>query len=117
MLKNMIKGKKEVQPKFIAILVTCGSEEEALTIAHSLVEKRLAACVNLVSPVHSLYRWEGKILNETEWMLIIKTQKKRFKKLEKEVRSLHSYTVPEIIALPIIEGSTPYLKWLKEMTS
>jgi periplasmic divalent cation tolerance protein len=107
---------KEMQSKFIAVLVTCGSEEEALRIARSLVEKRLAACVNLVSPVRSIYRWEGKILDEKEWILIIKTQKDRFKKLEKEVRSLHSFAVPEIIGLPVIEGSSSYLKWLEEMT-
>ncbi len=105
-----------MQPKFIVVLVTCGSEEEALRIAHSLVEKRLAACVNLVSPVRSIYRWEGKILDEKEWILIIKTQRNWFKKLEKEVRSLHSYAVPEIIGLPVVEGSSSYLKWLEEMT-
>jgi periplasmic divalent cation tolerance protein len=100
----------------IIVLVTCGSEEEALKIAHSLVEERLAACVNLVFPVRSIYRWEGKIWDEKEWILIIKTQKQRFEKLEKKVKSLHSYSVPEIIGLPIIEGSSSYLDWLKEMT-
>ena len=100
----------------IIVLVTCGSEEEALKIAHSLVEERLAACVNLVFPVRSIYRWEGKIWDEKEWILIIKTQKQRFEELEKKVKSLHSYSVPEIIGLPIIEGSSSYLDWLKEMT-
>jgi periplasmic divalent cation tolerance protein len=100
----------------IIVLVTCGSEEEALKIAHSLVEERLAACVNLVFPVRSIYRWEGKIWDEEEWLLIIKTQKQRFEELEKKVKSLHSYSVPEIIGLPIIEGSSSYLEWLKEMT-
>ena len=103
-------------PKFIVVFVTCGSEREALKIAHSLVEKRLAACVNLVSMVRSIYQWEGKIWDEKEWILIIKTQNKSFKKLEKNVKSLHSYSVPEIIGLPIIEGSSSYLKWLEEMT-
>jgi periplasmic divalent cation tolerance protein len=100
----------------IVALVTCGSEEEAVKIAHSLVEERLAACVNIISPVRSIYRWEGKIWDEREWILIIKTQKKRFEGLEKKVKSLHSYSVPEIIALPIVEGSASYLKWLEEMT-
>jgi periplasmic divalent cation tolerance protein len=100
----------------IVVLVTCGSEEEATKIANALVEGRLAACVNIISPVRSIYRWEGKIWDEKEWMLIIKTQKKRFEDLEKKVKSLHSYSVPEIIALPIIEGSAPYLKWLEENT-
>ena len=100
----------------IVVLVTCGSEEEAIKIAHSLVEERLAACVNLVSPVRSIYRWEGKISDEKEWLLIIKTQKERFEEIEEKVKSLHSYSVPEIIGLPIIEGSTSYLQWLEEMT-
>jgi len=100
----------------IVVLVTCGSEEEAAKIANSLVEERLAACVNMISPVRSIYRWEGKIWDEKEWMLIIKTQKKRFEELEKKVKSLHSYSVPEIIALPVVEGFASYLKWLEENT-
>jgi periplasmic divalent cation tolerance protein len=100
----------------IVVLVTCGSEEEATKIANSLVEARLAACVNMISPLRSIYRWEEKIWDEKEWMLIIKTQKRRFEDLEKKVKSLHSYSVPEIIALPISEGSASYLNWLEEMT-
>ena len=102
--------------EFIVVLVTCGSEEEALKIAHSLVEERVAACVNLVSPVRSIYRWEEKIWDEKEWILIIKTQKEKFKALEKKVKSLHSYSVPEIISLPIVDGSTSYLSWIDENT-
>lgn len=100
----------------IVVLVTCGSEEEATKIANSLVEERIAACVSIISPVRSIYRWEGKIWDEKEWVLIIKTQKKRFEDLEKKVKSLHSYSVPEIIGLPIVEGNPAYLKWLEEMT-
>lgn len=100
----------------IVVLVTCGSEEEALKIANSLVADRLAACVNLISPVRSIYRWEEKIWDEREWILFIKTQKQRFEDLEKMVKSLHSYSVPEIIALPILEGASSYLNWLMEMT-
>ena len=100
----------------IVVLVTCGSEEEALKIASTLVEDHLAACVNLVSPIRSIYRWEGKIWDEKEWLLIIKTQKHRFEPLEKKVKSLHSYSVPEIISLPIREGSSAYLKWIGENT-
>jgi periplasmic divalent cation tolerance protein len=102
--------------EFIVALVTCGSEEEALKIAHALVENHLAACVNLVSPIRSIYRWEGKIWDEKEWLLIIKTQGKKFDELKTRVKSLHSYAVPEIISLPIVEGSSSYLHWLKEMT-
>jgi periplasmic divalent cation tolerance protein len=100
----------------IVVLVTCGSEEEVLKIARSLVEEHLAACVNLISPVRSIYRWKGKIWDEKEWLLVIKTQKQRFEELEKKVKSLHSYSVPEIISLPIVEGAESYLNWLEEMT-
>ena len=102
-------------PEPIVVLVTCGSEEEALKIANALVEGHLAACVSLVSPIRSIYRWEGKIWDEKEWLLIIKTQKERFEELEKKVKSVHSYSVPEIISLPVGEGSLPYLNWLEEM--
>ena len=100
----------------IVALVTCGSEEEALKIANALVQEHLAACVNLISPIRSIYRWEGKIWDEKEWLLIIKTQKQRFDELEQKVKSLHSYAVPEIISLPIIEGAISYLNWIKENT-
>ena len=101
----------------LVVFVTSGSEEEGLKIAHALVEERLAACVNLVSPIRSIYRWEGKVWDEKEWLLIIKTQTARFEDVEKKVKSLHSYSLPEIIALPITKGSSPYLRWLLEMTS
>ena len=100
----------------IVVLVTCGSEEEALKIAKSLVEGRLGACVNLISPIRSIYRWEGKVRDEKEWLLVIKTQKRRFAELEKKVKALHSYSVPEIISFPITEGSSAYLNWIKENT-
>ena len=103
-------------PDPIVVFVTCGSEEEALKIANALVEAHLAACVNLIAPIRSIYRWEGKIWDEKEWLLIIKTQKQRFEALEKKVKSLHSYSVPEIISLPITEGSSAYLNWIKENT-
>ena len=119
-----LKGReKECIPSFmnnkfdpIVALVTCGSEEEALKIANALVQEHLAACVNLISPIRSIYRWEGKIWDEKEWLLIIKTQKQRFDELEQKVKSLHSYAVPEIISLPIITGAISYLDWIKENT-
>ena len=101
----------------LVVFVTCGSEEEGLKIAHALIEERLAACVNIVSPIRSIYRWEGKVWDEKEWLLIIKTQTARFEDVEKRVKSLHSYSLPEIVALPIINGSSSYLNWLKEMTT
>jgi periplasmic divalent cation tolerance protein len=100
----------------IVIFTTCGSEEEALKIANALVEARLAGCVNIISPVRSIFRWEEKISDEKEWLLIIKTGRERFEELEKAIKSLHSYSVPEIICLPILEGSLNYLEWLEETT-
>jgi len=100
----------------LVVFVTCGSEDEALKIARALVEGKTAACVNIVSPLRSIYRWEGKIWDEKEWLLIIKTRRKKFKEIEGKVRSLHSYSVPEVIGLPIVEGFAPYLQWLEEMT-
>ena len=101
----------------MAVFVTCGSEEEALKIARALVDEKLAACANLVSPIRSIYRWEGKVWDEKEWLLILKTQREKFQKLEERVKALHSYSVPEIIALPITEGSPSYLRWIEEMTT
>ena len=107
--------KMKLEP--IIVLVTCGSEEEALKIANTLVEDHLGACVNLVSPIRSIYRWEGKIWDEKEWLLVIKTQKLRFKEVEEKIKSLHSYSVPEIICLPIVDGSPSYLNWIMENTT
>ena len=99
----------------VLVLVTCGSAKETKSIANALVGKHLAACVNvLASPVQSIYRWKGKIETAREYLLLIKTSRRRFAALEKEIRRLHSYDVPEIIALPIVAGSKPYLKWLLE---
>jgi periplasmic divalent cation tolerance protein len=100
----------------IIVFVTCGSEEEASKISNSLIEKRLAACANIISPIRSIYRWEGKIWDEKEYLIIIKTKRSNFEELEKEIKSLHSYSVPEIVALRISEGSIPYLNWIFEST-
>lgn len=89
---------------------------EGERLARALVEERLAACVNLIAPVQSVYRWEGKLEQSEEQLLIIKTHRRLFAGLEKRVRELHSYAVPEIVALPIIEGSQDYLRWLSEQT-
>jgi len=99
----------------IVVLITCGSAKEARTIARALVERKLAACVNLVTaPVESVYRWKGKTESAREFMLIAKTTRKRFAALKFEVRRIHSYDVPEIIALPIVAGSRDYLSWIAE---
>jgi len=97
----------------IVVLVTCGSAKEARKIARAVVEKRLAACANVLSsPVQSVYRWKGRVESAKEFLLIIKTTKLRFPKLKAEVKRLHSYDVPEIIALPIQAGSANYLAWI-----
>jgi periplasmic divalent cation tolerance protein len=96
------------------VLVTCGTPAEGRLIARSVVGKRLAACVNLVlSPVDSYYTWKGKLENAREYLLLIKTAVKRVPALEKEVKRLHTYDLPEFLALPISEGSTKYLSWLQ----
>jgi len=102
--------------EFIVVFVTAGSAAEGDRLAHALVEERLAACVNRLPSVQSIYRWEGKVEQSAEELLVIKTRKALFRTLEKRVRELHSYTVPEIIALSIFAGSEPYLKWLSEET-
>jgi periplasmic divalent cation tolerance protein len=102
-------------PKEIIVLATCGSTEEAKQIAHALIEKRLAACVNIATTaVESVYRWKGKIETAKEFPLLIKTTKPKFAALQREIERLHSYEVPEIIALPIRDGSRAYLRWLTE---
>lgn len=99
----------------IVVLVTCGSAKEARRIARALVEKRLAACGNILeAPVRSIYRWKGMVETAKEYLLLIKTSRKRFAALQAEVKRLHSYDVPEIIALPIASGSPEYLKWISE---
>jgi periplasmic divalent cation tolerance protein len=95
------------------VLVTCGTLTEARLIARSVVGKRLAACVNLVlSPLHSYYTWKGKLEKASEYLMVIKTTAKRLSALEKEVKRLHTYDLPEFLALPIVEGSKKYLAWL-----
>ncbi|MFZ0334484.1 MAG: divalent-cation tolerance protein CutA [Candidatus Acidiferrales bacterium] len=98
----------------IVVLVTCGSAKEARRLAGALVSKRLAACVNVMAvPVKSVYRWKGKVEAATELLMLIKTTRRKFAALEKEIRQLHSYETPEIIALPIAAGSKAYLEWLR----
>ena len=99
----------------IVVLVTCESAKQARTIARALVEQRLAACGNVVeAPVRSIYRWKGKVESATEFLLILKSSRRRFGALESTVRKMHTYDVPEIIALPVMEGSRGYLEWISE---
>ncbi|MDA8238799.1 MAG: divalent-cation tolerance protein CutA [Nitrospiraceae bacterium] len=102
--------------EFIIVLITAQKEEEAAEIAKDIVGKKLAACVNIVRGVRSIYRWRGKTEDEEEVLMVVKSRRTLFPDLMKRVKELHRYTVPEIIALPIIEGSEEYLGWLKEET-
>lgn len=95
------------------VLVTTESQREAEAIATSLINSHLAACVSLV-PIYSIYTWQGELHQEQEWQLLIKTDLKKFQSLEAKIRELHSYEVPEVIAIPIVAGSKPYLHWLSE---
>lgn len=98
----------------IAVLCTCGSKPDALRIANALVEARLAACVNVLPGVKSVYRWQGKIETEQEVLLLIKTTAERFPALRDRIVDLHPYETPEILTLSIAEGSDKYLAWLRE---
>lgn len=94
------------------VLTTCPDDTVATRLARDLVEAGLAACVSRVGPLHSTYRWQGAIQDEPEVLLVIKTLSTRYPELEMRLKSLHPYDVPEIIALPVIRGSTEYLAWL-----
>jgi len=98
-------------------LVTCGSIAEARRIGRNVVEKNLAACANIVPSVESIYRWKGKVERAGEVLVVIKTTANRLPELEREVKQLHSYDVPEFIVLPIIAGSRKYLAWLQQSTA
>jgi periplasmic divalent cation tolerance protein len=101
---------------YAVIFITAANKKEAKKIASVLIEEKLAACVNIIENVHSLFRWQGRVDSTKEALLIIKTRKTLMNKLIKKVKSLHSYAVPEIIALPIICGDKEYLRWISEST-
>jgi len=105
------------QGEFALVLVTTGSQEEGECIARALVDSRLAACVNIVPGLRSIYRWEGRIWDEGEFLLLIKTRMSLFEQVEGKVKEMHSYEIPEIIAIPIVLGSKTYLSWLGESTN
>jgi periplasmic divalent cation tolerance protein len=100
----------------IVVLVTAASEEEAEKIVYALVGQGLAACANLVRGIESIFFWQGKTCRENEVLIVLKTRADLFEILTNCVKSLHSYAVPEIIALPIVKGSEDYLRWIREST-
>ncbi len=100
----------------VVVLVTAGSRDEAARIGTALVTERLAACVNVIGPIRSIYRWEGAVEEADEWQLVVKARAADFGALEARVRTLHSYQVPEVLALPVYGGGAAYLAWLDEAT-
>lgn len=99
------------------VFVTAGNQEQAALIAHALVGERMAACVNLLGPIRSIYRWRGAVQDESEYLMLIKTRASMVARVERKVRELHSYEVPEVIAVSITGGSKPYLDWLIDSTA
>jgi periplasmic divalent cation tolerance protein len=99
---------------YIIILITASNKKEARKIVQALLNKRLVACVNIVDGIDSFFWWQGKIDHAKETLLIVKSKKEKLPKIIRLVKSLHSYEVPEIIAMPIIGGNRPYLKWIDE---
>jgi periplasmic divalent cation tolerance protein len=96
------------------VFTTAGSQEEARKLAHALVERRLAACVNIVPQIESVYRWQGKIESAAEWLLLIKTQVSAFDRVRETIQELHSYELPECVLLEVASGSSAYLDWIAE---
>jgi periplasmic divalent cation tolerance protein len=94
------------------VLTTCGSLEEARSIAQTLVERQLAACVNIAPQIESVYRWQGGVESATEWLLVIKTTAEAFDRLRETLSALHSYELPECIAIAVEDGSAAYLEWI-----
>jgi periplasmic divalent cation tolerance protein len=101
----------------IVVMITAGSEEEGANIAKGLLDERLIACANLIGGIRSLYRWKGEVCDDPEILLLCKTERQHFSRLSEKVKSIHSYEVPEIIALPVIEGWRPYLEWVEQETT
>ncbi|MEB3121306.1 MAG: divalent-cation tolerance protein CutA [Snowella sp.] len=99
---------------YSVVLVTAASQAEATAIATMLIEEKLAACINIF-PVQSIYQWQGRIQQESEFQLVIKTNLAKFSELSGRIQEIHSYEVPEIIALPIVSGSESYLAWLSDI--
>lgn len=102
--------------KFLQVTTTTASRAAALRISRTLVERRLAACGQVIGPIQSIYHWQGRIENAREWLLLLKTTGPRFRELADAITAMHSYDTPEIVALPIVGGSQRYLKWIAAST-
>ncbi len=108
---------KNLDEKYIAVLITAATAEEAEKIAGELIRLKLAACCNIIDGISSIYEWEGRIEKSGEAMIIAKSRAELFPELEKKVKELHSYDLPEIIAIPIVKGSADYLGWITKSTT
>ncbi len=103
--------------EYIVVFITAPDEDTAESIAKALVGEGLAACVNIVRDIRSIYKWQGKLEDESEVLMIAKTSRDRFEDLATRVKDMHPYDVPEIVSVPITQGSDPYIKWLSEAVS
>jgi periplasmic divalent cation tolerance protein len=103
--------------KVFMVLTTCGKKRAAEKLANLAVRKKLSACGQVIGPIKSIYRWEGKVETKEEWMVFFKTGASKYKRLEKVLRENHPYDVPEIIALPVEKGSEDYFKWIMMSTA
>jgi periplasmic divalent cation tolerance protein len=109
--------RRSIERSYMVLFSTAGTYEEASMIAAHLVENKLAACVNIISSVQSVYRWNDQVNRESEVLMIMKTERKRIKELEKAVRSMHSYQTPELIAVKVEYGLPAYLTWISDNTT
>lgn len=110
----MKKRPPQKPAKLVVCFVTCKDEREGAKIAKALLKKKLCACVNIIKNIRSFYTWQGKLCDDKEALMVIKTKKEKFSALEREIKKLHSYDVPEIIALSAAHVSQPYLTWVSE---
>ncbi|RLE69516.1 MAG: divalent-cation tolerance protein CutA [Thermoprotei archaeon] len=100
---------------YIQVFTTIDSKVRAETLAKTLLEKRIAGCIQIIGPITSIYWWNNKIEREKEWILLIKSREKNYKEIERTIKEIHPYQIPEIIAVPIISGSRNYLNWLDKI--
>jgi periplasmic divalent cation tolerance protein len=101
----------------VVVLVTASGDEEARRIARALVDERLAACVNVIGPIASIFRWKDRVQEESEHLLVVKARRADVERLAARVRALHSYEVPEVLALDVVGGAAPYLDWVRDSTA
>ena len=114
MYNRCMKTGNDKSREYVQVVCTVGTELEAERIARAVVEQRLAACVQIIAPVQSIYWWRGAIERSTEWMCVMKTKWEKFEGLRRAIREQHTYETPEIIATPIVGGDEAYLAWIEE---